>query len=742
MKRNSVIRAFVGGLFCLLSVSCANDLRFEMPQGPVGPVGPKGDSGLSAYEVWMDYINDGNDPEWDGGTTMADFFLYLKGDPGEGAGDLADLITINDETNTWIINGDDTGVPVRGQDGEDGEDGEDGLNGLNGLNGQSAYDYWVSLINAGNPPLDPKTGEPWTGGTTESDFWMFLAGKPGMDSYEEWVIKVNDSTNPVENPHKPGTNWYPNADNGNGDDDGDSWASYWYFFTGGDGLSAYQIWKIEVGKGLDHPKTPGADWPKTQTELEDFWRYLRGADGKDGGAFVIEKGIYNVIVQYQNEINDEFVSPEDGSVVYLVYDNDWDGAEGTTPNLVPNAYVKSIPGLPEDTVIRADENGRLVITKDILPQGKADEDRFGSCLVSKNGIEYDESASNTYVPEKVDIRFRLRGTTANSVRLLSGVVRVDVVVERRTELNGAWERIPAHLSGGRSLNQPTKHYFVADSTSYTIAENATGWGSYGIGNNISSASAYFDLGRPRVFSPYLKDAWVDIDTNGRREDWNGSSPQYMVTRLESYYGEKAQLMRVDNLGEENEVAKPVIFRRVPIQYLPIIKNVTMTEKMHSDLYNIDYYSNTKGEIDKSSVKSGYFFKTNLHQTDQTASVLVTPELMPADEVNAKKLLRIHFVKQLNGTNNAVETSVENAVTLASPTPTWELTGSNYDGAIVRVSTTDANMFSGVWAPNADGNMTLSGTTFQLGTTNFNASIIDGTEDNIHSVPDIEVTFVQ
>ena len=51
---------------------------------------------------------------------------------------------------------------------------------------------------------------------------------------------------------------------------------------GTNGKSAYELWLEEVEKGLENPHNPGHDWPKDQTELNDFWYYLSGADGKDG----------------------------------------------------------------------------------------------------------------------------------------------------------------------------------------------------------------------------------------------------------------------------------------------------------------------------------------------------------------------------------------------------------------------------------------------------------------------------
>lgn len=51
---------------------------------------------------------------------------------------------------------------------------------------------------------------------------------------------------------------------------------------GNDGKSAYDLWLEEVARGLDNPHNPGHEWPKDQTELNDFWYYLSGADGQDG----------------------------------------------------------------------------------------------------------------------------------------------------------------------------------------------------------------------------------------------------------------------------------------------------------------------------------------------------------------------------------------------------------------------------------------------------------------------------
>ena len=44
---------------------------------------------------------------------------------------------------------------------------------------------------------------------------------------------------------------------------------------GDTGLSAYEFWKEKVADGM-------VDWPKDRTEVADFFKYLKGNDGKDG----------------------------------------------------------------------------------------------------------------------------------------------------------------------------------------------------------------------------------------------------------------------------------------------------------------------------------------------------------------------------------------------------------------------------------------------------------------------------
>lgn len=103
--------------------------------------------------------------------------------------------------------------------------------GPEGPAGKSAYEIWVNGVMDGTIdwPLDQ---------TDVNNFFLFLKGKDGKDGV-------------------------------NGVD-------------GVNGKSAYELWKEEVAKGIDNPHNPGTEWPKDQTDINDFWDYLTGADGKDG----------------------------------------------------------------------------------------------------------------------------------------------------------------------------------------------------------------------------------------------------------------------------------------------------------------------------------------------------------------------------------------------------------------------------------------------------------------------------
>ncbi len=115
---------FLLSAFCIVAFSCSNELHMLLPEGPEGPEGP---AGKSAYEVWVDEVNNGTIDWPQDRTDINNFFLYLKGEDGKA-----------------------------------------------GANGKSAYELWVEEVNKGlENPHNP--GNNWPKDQTElNDFCTTL----------------------------------------------------------------------------------------------------------------------------------------------------------------------------------------------------------------------------------------------------------------------------------------------------------------------------------------------------------------------------------------------------------------------------------------------------------------------------------------------------------------------------------------------------------------------------------------
>ena len=277
------------GIFTLstLMFSCENVMHFNMPEGPEGP------DGKSAYEIWVENVENGTIDWSKDRVTIEQFFLYLKG-----------------------------------KDGKDGQDGKDGVDGL------SAYELWIKEVEKGiQDPHNP--GKEWDKSKTEvNDFWYFLTGADGKDgkngstpvigdngnwwidgidtgkpskgadgkggslieisNNNTWIIDGTDTGVPVHGKDgqdgKNGSvvtigdngNWHIDGidttvpaqgkDGVNGSDG----------TNGNNGLSAYKLWVTEVMKGIEDPHNPGNNWDKSKISMDDFWYYLRGKTGVDG----------------------------------------------------------------------------------------------------------------------------------------------------------------------------------------------------------------------------------------------------------------------------------------------------------------------------------------------------------------------------------------------------------------------------------------------------------------------------
>ena len=167
-------------MFCIMAYSCSNELHMLFPEGPAGP---QGEDGKSAYEVWVEEVNNGTVDWPKDRTDVNNFFLFLKG-----------------------------------------KDGKDGVNGNDGDDGKSAYELWVEEVNKGlENPHNP--GHNWPKDQTElNDFWYYLAGADGKNGVTpnigdngNWWVNGEDTGVPATGEDgKPGhTPEITIGDNGN-----------------------------------------------------------------------------------------------------------------------------------------------------------------------------------------------------------------------------------------------------------------------------------------------------------------------------------------------------------------------------------------------------------------------------------------------------------------------------------------------------------------------------------------------
>ena len=152
-----------------------------------GPQGDPGEDGISAYEVWLELGNTGDEQE---------FIDSLIGEPGEDGDGLSAY-------EVWLELGNtgDEQAFIDALKGEAGEAGEDGILGADGL---SAYEVWLSLGNTGDEQAfidslkgdqgDP--GEPgedidldWPDGTTLGDTLTWIWNGT------EWVGTITNTDN-------------------------------------------------------------------------------------------------------------------------------------------------------------------------------------------------------------------------------------------------------------------------------------------------------------------------------------------------------------------------------------------------------------------------------------------------------------------------------------------------------------------------------------------------------------------
>ena len=219
----------------LLASSCATNIRFELPQGPAGR------DGKSAYEMWLDAINDGT-IKWTRGTNIENFFLYQKGEKGS--------------------------------------------------DGASAYEVWLEYIATGNADDPHNPGSKWAKSrNTITDFWVYLTGQKGAQG-------PAGPQGPV-GPQGPAGQQGPTGEQGPAGEQGIDGNNG---NNGNDGMSAYDWWvdwltkEYAAGRTVLDPHGNGTTdlWPVTKNSPTNFLEYLTGQTGAKGDTGEIVQGLVDV----------------------------------------------------------------------------------------------------------------------------------------------------------------------------------------------------------------------------------------------------------------------------------------------------------------------------------------------------------------------------------------------------------------------------------------------------------------
>ena len=545
-----------------------------------GQNGNDGAAGASAYELWQQDVKNGKVHDKEGQpwskdrTTMADFYAYLSG--------------------------------ADGRDGRDGRDGANGTNGRDGINGKSAYELWKETIATGQVD-DPKTpGTKWPAErNTEADFFNFLAGRDGVDGLN-------------------------GRDGLNGKD-------------GANGLSAYELWKADLAKRCGTPEAltdhrDGSKWDCERNSLDDFYEFLRGADGADGkdgkdgrpgepgkpGTEVtIIQGVPNVIAQYSQSEFGEYVRTTDGGVLYKVYDE--------RGQLAPHAKVQGLPGIDPGKEYTSNEQGEFIVPREDLPEIQELDSRWGTTRsVTLAGKAPQESARNTYVPNRVHMRIVLENKTPSVDYQLNMTFRI----QRRINPDDEWQDLPSYLPNSGSLHPETFRVADKDNPRSLLADRPV----YCSNSTSSSSGSYLYNCRPYR---YVQENPAN-QKNSQKEYWDGTDVYLTVKNREAYYGEEFQWNGVALLP--------------PYQLGPCLKSLKLKTKSGG---TPTVFLSAEGELDFSHMDLTRLYKSSTRYTQRPdGSDFIEPILYTEEDARKLKMAYVTFnfsssagTQEASSTNN-------------------------------------------------------------------------------------------
>ena len=610
------------------------------------PEGPEGPAGKSAYEVWVDAVNDGTVDWPKDRTDENNFFLFLKG--------------------------------------KDGEDGK------------SAYEIWITEVEAGlDNPKNP--GTDWPKDETDlNDFWYYLTGADGKDGVTpnigdngHWWVNGEDTGIAAQGPQgEPGEDGEDGADGSDGSSSmpditiGEN--GNWYINgvdtgkpsrgeqgepggsgsgtqgeKGEDGKSAYELWKEDVldEDGLKNPHDPnGGNWPTDKIELDDFWEYLRGEDGKDGNdgkpgegeQTAPKKGKYNVIAYRSNLDNEEYVNWPDGSLTFKVYDKEQKPvAEGT------KVKINGLTGA-EGQEFEVGEDGLLTIPKQYLP----DETTTTTAQVKEADGDYEETPKNTLLSARIDTKIVLQ----ESNDLGSGVtfplqlslmddngtqipcLNIYFKVLRKVGSTGQWEAIPEYVGA----TTRDVYLFTYQDESSSIGEDAEG-DKIPVPNTTNIDIAKMNTCKVQVQRKVIATGTDQIDASKIPADdkWVGGtidSKKYITIGVKNCYGDNPKLQAKIEMR--------------PAQYAPLLKTLTQTGDVTTSSGGTSENVSLKGTFDTSMVEEGLCFSQDYQKQEESTGAeeidVYAPVKMADSDFETKELLEVSFtINKSNVTADAV-----------------------------------------------------------------------------------------
>ena len=428
---------------------------------------------------------------------------------------------------------------------------------------------------------------------------LFPEGPAGMSAYEVWVEEVLAGNIDWPEDRTDVNNFFLYLKGEDGK-------------NGSNGKSAYELWLEEVARGLDNPHNPGHEWPKDQTDLNDFWYYLSEADGENG------------VTPNIGENGNWWINGEDTGIPA----QGKDGQNGATPVIGENGnwwiggVDTGVPAYGEDGATpEIGSNGNWWIDgvdTGIPAQGKDGQDgqdgEMPNITIGSNGNWY-INGEDTGVPAQG--KDGQDGNDGNDG-------------EPGTNGQSAYELWVQEVKAGNVYKNdklwPTDRTTVATHTQIEVADDGTGHNYNNCRVQIKRKFIYTEL-------KYLDKAKVEKSAD-YWGDYGTSKYRYARIGIEGCYGENIMLQSYIKL--------------LPAQFTPTISEMTRGEFYGSgDKRNL---VELEGNLDVSKVNEELFLADDYKKASQGVGGLDVYEPVKRDIDAAGDIFKINFSSSTTSTN--------------------------------------------------------------------------------------------